>query len=110
MRLGQNVFANDVGEVMPADFTIRRITFAADAVDASRTYAVEVLTDPANIAAARATVASTTVPISTRLHRSAALAVAVSGVVDIGVRIRLLTGTGNSSFGDVSVNVEISIP
>lgn len=110
-RLAAGVFASEAGDLSTADATIRGVSVNVDSVDVSRAYDVEVLTDPSGAGGTGPTlVATLSLATNTLRARSSSYVVAVSGLLDIGVRMRRTSGSGASTFQEAVVIVEVSLP
>jgi len=110
LRLGVGVLSSQDGDLMTADGQIRGIAVAVNAID-PQTYNVEVLSDPSGSGGTGPVVAATLgLPINTLRFRSRAFAVAVSGLLDLGVRVVRTAGAAVSVFSEIVVTVEVSIP
>jgi hypothetical protein len=91
---------------LPAASTLIGITYSADAADASRTYDVEVISDPAGTPAILGSALNiNNETADSRRDQNAS----IGATTLIGVRITRQTGTGPSSFTDVIVIVELEI-
>jgi hypothetical protein len=111
LRLGVGVFSSEDGDLLVADGRIRGISVAVNVVDASRSYQVEVLSDPSGAGGTGPTVEATlALPSSTLRARDRTFAVAVPGLLDLGVRLVQTAGAGDSTFDEIVVLVEVSIP
>jgi hypothetical protein len=111
LRLGQAVFSSETGDLITADGQIRGVSVTVDQVDASRDYEVRVLTDPSGAGGTGPTVVATlALPTSTLRARDRTLTVAVSGLLDLGVQLVRTSGGGPSTFNEIVVLVEVSIP
>jgi hypothetical protein len=105
------VFSSENGDLLTADAQIRGIAIAVDQVDGVQAYTAEVLSDPSGAGGTGPTVeASLVLPINTLRVRNRALAVPVSGLLDLGVRLVRGAGVAASVFGEIVVTVEVSIP
>jgi hypothetical protein len=103
-----NVLSSEVGIRLPAAATLVGITYSADAADSSgRIYHVEVLSDPAG---SPALLGSALVIDNETDDARRDLSAAISAGTLIGVRLRRDSGAGSSSFTDVVIIVEVSIP
>lgn len=107
LLVGPGTFCSDVGQLLTANGTIRGIAVAVSVIDASRSYNVEVVSSPAGVPAVLATLA---LPTSTKTARDRTYSAALAGLTEFGVRLVRSAGAGASSFGDVVVTVEVSIP
>jgi hypothetical protein len=105
------VFSSEDGDMPTADFTIVGVSIAVDSIDAAQAYDVEVLSDPSGGGGTGPTVEATlALPVSTLRVRDRTFAVAVAGLLDLGVRV-VRVGAGVASvFADMVVTVEVSIP
>ena len=111
LRLGVGVFSSEDGDLLTADGQIRGISVAVDAQDSVRGYDVEILSDPSGVGGTGPTVEATlSLATNTLRARDRTLSVAVSGLLDLGVRLVRTSGAGASSFGEIVVLVEVSIP
>jgi len=111
LRLGVGVFSSENGDLMTADGQIRGITVTVNALDGSRSYDVEVLSDPSGVGGTGPTVEATlALPTNTLRARDRSLAIPVVGLLDLGVRLVRTAGAGASTFGEIVVIVEVSIP
>jgi hypothetical protein len=95
-----------------ANFTIRGISVTLDVVDAAHTYDVEILSDPSGSGGTGPTLeAVLAIALSTLRVRDRTYAVAIAGLLDLGVRLVRTGGPPTaSSFGEIVVTVEVSIP
>jgi hypothetical protein len=108
MQVGASVFSSEVGIRMPAAATLRGITYSADDVPGStRTYDVEVISDPAGTPAVLGSALGVGTGISAASRRD--LSAAIGATTLIGVRLNRTAGTGKSTFNDVVVLVELEI-
>jgi hypothetical protein len=111
LRLGVGVFSSQDGALPTADFTIRGVSIAVDQVDGVQAYTVEVLSDPSGAGGTGPTLeASLALPVGILRARDRTLAVAVAGLLDLGVRVVRNAGAAASVFSDMVVTVEVSIP
>jgi hypothetical protein len=111
LRLGVGVFSSEDGALPTADFTIRGISIAVDQVDGVQDYTIRVLSDPSGAGGTGPTVEATlALPAGTLRARDRTLAVAVAGLLDLGVRVDRDAGAAASVFSDMVVTVEVSIP
>jgi hypothetical protein len=106
------VFSSEDGDLLTADGSIRGISISVDAMDASRTYDVNVLSDPAGVGGTGPTIeGALALPLSTLRARRRDLNVPIAGLLDLGVEIRRASGPAAvSTFGEMVVLVEVSIP
>lgn len=110
LRLGVGVFSSEDGDLLTADGQIRGIAISVDGAD-PQTYDVEVLSDPSGAGGTGPTVVATLgLPAATLRARNRAFAVAVAGLLDLGVRVVRTSGVAASVFGEIVVTVEVSIP
>jgi hypothetical protein len=107
-NVGQNVLSSEVGIRLPAASTLVGITYSADATPgASRTYDVEVISDPAGTPSIEATLA---IGNAESADSRRDLSVAIGATTLLGVRMTRQADAGSSSFTDVVIIVELSIP
>ena len=105
------VFSSEDGDLPTADFTIRGISISVDAVDGAQSYDVEVLSDPSGAGGTGPTVEATlALGVGVLRARDRSLAVAIAGLLDLGVRVVRTAGAAPSVFGEIVVTVEVSIP
>jgi hypothetical protein len=109
LRLGVGVFSSESGDLLTADGTLIGISVTVNAADVTRDYDVEVLSDPAGLAGGP-TVLGTLALSGVRQARRRDLAVAVGGLLDLGVRLVRTAGAGASTFTEIIVVVEAKIP
>jgi len=100
------VNSNQVGHLLTAAGTLLGISVSVDELDAARSYDVEVISDPAGSPAILGTLNLAT---STLTNSRRDLAVAIGAAVTWGVRITLASGSGDSTFKKLLVNVEVTI-
>lgn len=111
LQLGPNVYSSEAGDLPTADFTIIGASIAVNVVDTVRAYNLEILTDPSGSGGTGPTVVGTLfLPLSTLRNRTRALSIPVAGLTDIGVRLSRTSGTGPSTFTDIAVLLEATIP
>jgi len=104
MRTGQGVPCSNAGDRLIQDVKITGISIRTDAIDASRSFDIEVVSGPSGTPVVLATL---TLPVSSQSAGINTLAVDVSAPTEIGVRIVRATGSGSSTWNDVNVNVQV---
>jgi hypothetical protein len=112
LSMGPGVLASQTGGLLTANGTLVGVSVAVDVIDAARSYDVEVLTDPSGAGGTGPTVVAT-LPLAAGVlrNRVSGLAVAVAGLLDLGVRLTRSAGpAGPSDFKQVAVIVEATIP
>lgn len=87
---------------------LRGISVVVDVVDASRAYAIEVVSDPAGTPVMVGSALS--LPTGTRTARRRDLFASISAGTLWGVRIRRTSGAGGSTFMYTRVELELSMP
>jgi hypothetical protein len=93
-----------VGYDLMRQATLRGISIRVNAIDASRAYQVDVVSNPDGVPAI---IGSLTLPVSTQSARTTALAPAATAAgTSIGVRIVRTAGSGQSTFNKITVLVE----
>lgn len=104
LRTSDGIDVSTCGDRLIQDVRITGISIRVDSADASRSYTVEVLSDPSGTPAV---LASLTLPVSSTGAGRNDLAVFVTAPTEIGVRVVLATGSGASSFSNINVNVQV---
>lgn len=106
LRTGEGVFCSSAGiNIQPAK-TLSRITVQVNAVDASRAYDVQVISNSSS--ASPTVLATLSLPTSSLEADSGALAVAVAASTELGVRLVRSSGSGASTFKQVNVLVVLT--
>lgn len=104
---------SQTGALLTADGTIRGISVTVDQVDLTRTYSVQVLSDPSGAGGTGPTVeAAVPLPANTLRVRNRSFSNAVAGLQDLGVRLTQTfpLAPSASTFEEIVVIVEVSIP
>lgn len=108
-----NVMGSQTGALLTADGAIRGISATVDQVDLTRTYSVQVLSDPSGAGGTGPTIeASVALPANTLRVRDRTFNNSVSGLQDLGVRLvqTFPLAPSASTFEEIVVIVEVSIP
>ncbi len=111
LRLAQAVFASETGDLLTDDGAIRGISVTINEIDAARAYEVRALSDPSGAGGTGPTTEATlALPVSTLRARRRDLNVPISGLLDLGVSVVRTAGAGGSTFDEIVVILEVSIP
>lgn len=94
---------------LPADATVIGMTVLVDAVDGSRAYDVQVVSDPGGADTSVAG-ASLALPLSTTEVSSRALSGTIAAATKWGILMTRTSGAGASTFADVRVELEVVMP
>jgi hypothetical protein len=105
LRVGQGVLSSSCGDRIAVSSTLTTITVEVDVVDASRSYTIDILSDPAGTPAV---LGSLTLPINVRGASTTALSVAIIADTEIGARIVRASSSGGSTFNSIVVNVGLT--
>ena len=104
LRLGQGVFSSSCGDRIPMDTTLSYISTEVDATDSSRSYTVEILSNPAGTPSV---LASQVLAVGLR-GDSTQVSVGILSGTEIGARMVLSTGYGVSTFNSIVVNIDLT--
>lgn len=99
---GVGTLSSNCGDRIPVASTLSTITVEVDVIDASRTFTIEIISDPT---ATPVVIDSLTLPLSSRGATTTALTANIAADTEIGARIVRATGTGGSSFNHIVVNI-----
>jgi hypothetical protein len=100
--------SSSCGEILTAAATFRGLTVTVDTAEATNNYDVELISDPTG---ARTLIGSAlTLTAGNRTAKRRDQSAAIVADTEIGARVVLSSGSGASTFSDVVVVVELSIP
>ena len=102
MRCGQGVLCSSAGDRTNVATTLTGISVQVDAIDAARSYDIEVVSSPSGTPVVLSTLNLATSTIGTSVS---GLSVAVAANTEVGVRVVRATGAGASTFNDIVVVV-----
>lgn len=103
------VITSTTGCVVPADSTLIGISIAVNTLPVN-SYNVEILSDPSGVGGTGPTVLATLPLVGVLRNRTRALAIPITGLLDIGARLVRTAGAGPSVFNRTVVIAEVTTP
>ena len=101
MKAG-GVTVSSASDIIIRAANVTAISIEVDVADATRSFTVDVITDPSGTPTSIATL---TLPVSSRTATTTSVSGAVAAATEVGVRLVRATGAGAATFNDVVVLV-----